>query len=136
MWVRFLGWEAPPRGGNGNPFQYSCLGNSISKGALRATAHGSHKESHMTERLSRNTKYLRMSSRHCGEGNGTPLQYSCWENPMDGGAWCTAVHGVAKSQTGLSDFTFTVHFHAWEKEMATLSSVRACRIPVMGERGG
>ena len=60
-----------------------------------------------------------------GEGNGTPLQYSCLENPMDGGAWWAAVHGVAKSQTRLSDFTFTFHFHALEKEMATHSSVLA-----------
>ena len=50
------------------------------------------------------------------EGNGTPLQYSCLENPMDRGAWCTAVHGVPKSWTGLSEFTFTFHFHALEKE--------------------
>ena len=56
---------------------------------------------------------------------GTPLQYSCLENPMDGGAWWAAVHGVAKSQTRLSDFTFTFHFHALEKEMATHSSVLA-----------
>ena len=56
---------------------------------------------------------------HIGEGNGTPLQYSCLENPMDGGAWKAAVHGVASSQTRLSDFTFTFHFHALEKEMAT-----------------
>ena len=68
-----------------------------------------------------------------GEGNGTPLQYSCLENPMDGGAWKAAVHGVAKSQTRLSDFTFTFHFHALEKEMATHSSVLAWRIPGMGE---
>ena len=54
-----------------------------------------------------------------GEGNGTPLQYSCLENPMDGGAWWAAVHGVAKSQMPLSDFTFTFHFPALEKEMAT-----------------
>ena len=51
-------------------------------------------------------------------GNGTPLQYSCLENPMDGGAWRAAVHGVTKSRTRLSDFTFTFHFHALEKEMA------------------
>ena len=51
------------------------------------------------------------------EGNGTPLQYSCLENPTDGGAWQAAVHGVARSQTRLSDFTFTFHFHALEKEM-------------------
>ena len=47
-----------------------------------------------------------------GEGNGHPLQYSCLENPMDRGAWWAAAHGVAKSRTRLSDFTFTFHFHA------------------------
>ena len=52
-----------------------------------------------------------------GEGNGSPLLYSCLENPMDRGAWWAAVHGVAKSRTRLSDFTFTFHFHALEKEM-------------------
>ena len=67
---------------------------------------------------------------------GTPLQYSCLENPMDGGAWWVAVHGVAKSQTRLRDFTFTFHFHALEKEMATHSSVLAWRIPGTGEPGG
>ena len=71
-----------------------------------------------------------------GEGNGTPLQYSCLENPMDGGAWWAAVHEVAKSQTRLSDFTFTFHFHALEKEMATHSSVLAWRIPGTAEPGG
>ena len=71
-----------------------------------------------------------------GEGNGTPLQYSCLENSMDRGAWQAAVHGVAKSQIRLSDFTFTFHFHALEKEMATHSSVLAWRIPGMGEPGG
>ena len=70
------------------------------------------------------------------EGNGTPLQYSCLENPMDGGAWWAAVHGVAKSWTRLSDFAFTFHFHALEKEMATHSSVLAWRIPGTGEPGG
>ena len=65
-----------------------------------------------------------------------PLQYSCLENPMDGGAWWAAVHGVTKSQTRLSDLTFTFHFHALEKEMATHSSVLAWRIPGMGEPGG
>ena len=58
-----------------------------------------------------------------GEGNGTPLQYSCLENPMGGRAWWAAVHGVAKSRTRLSNFTFTFHFPALEKEMATHSSV-------------
>ena len=71
-----------------------------------------------------------------GEGNGTPFQYSCLENPMDGGAWWAAVHGVARSWTRLSDFTFTFHFHALEKEIATHSSVLAWRIPRMGEPGG
>ena len=51
-----------------------------------------------------------------GGGNGTPLQYSCLENPMDGGAWWAAVHGVAKSRTGLSDFTFTFHFMPWRRK--------------------
>ena len=71
-----------------------------------------------------------------GEGNGNPLQYSCLENPMNGGAWWAAIHGVAKSRTWLSDFTFTFHFHALEKEVATHSSVLAWRIPGMGEPGG
>ena len=71
-----------------------------------------------------------------GEGNGTPLQYSFLENPMYGGAWEAAVHGVTKSQTRLSDFTFTFPFHALEKEMATHSSVLAWRIPGRGEPGG
>ena len=71
-----------------------------------------------------------------GEGNGTPLQYSCLENPMGGGAWWAAVHGVAKSRTRLSNFTFTFHFHALEKEMATHSSVLAWRIPGMVEPSG
>ena len=65
-----------------------------------------------------------------------PLQYSCLENPTDGGAWWAAVQGVAKSQTRLSDFTFTFHFHALEKAMATHSSVLAWRIPGTGEAGG
>ena len=63
----------------------------------------------------------------CGEGDGASLQYSCLENPMDGGAWWAEVHGVAKSRTQLTDITFTFHFHALEKEMAT--SVLAWRIP-------
>ena len=71
-----------------------------------------------------------------GEGDGTPLQYSCLENPMDGRAWWAAVLGVAKSRTRLSGFTFTFHFPTLEKEMATHSSVLAWRIPGTGEPGG
>ena len=70
------------------------------------------------------------------EGNGTPLQYSCLENPMDGGAWKAAVRGVAEGRTRLSDFPFTFHLHALEKEMATHSSVLAWRIPGTGGPGG
>ena len=71
-----------------------------------------------------------------GEGNGTPLQYSCLENPLVGGTWWAAIHGVAKSRTQLSNFTFTFHFHALEKKVATHSSVLAWRIPGTGEPGG
>ena len=71
-----------------------------------------------------------------GEGDGTPLQYCCMENPMGGGAWWAPVHEVAKSWTRLSDFTFTFHSHALEKEMATHSSVLAWRIPGTEEPGG
>ena len=65
-----------------------------------------------------------------------PLQFPCLENPMDQGGWWAAVHGVARSWTWLSDFTFTFHFHALEKEMSTHSSVLAWRIPGMGKPGG
>ena len=68
--------------------------------------------------------------------HGTPLQYSCLENPMDGGPWWAAVRGVAQSRTRLSNFTFIFHFHALEKEMATHSSVLAWRIPGTGKPGG
>ena len=71
-----------------------------------------------------------------GGGNGIPLQYSCLENPMDGGAWWAAVHRVTRSRAQLSDFTFTFHFQALEKEMATHSSVLAWRIPGMGSLVG
>ena len=71
-----------------------------------------------------------------GEGSGTALQDSHLGNPMDGGTWWTTVHGVVRSQTRLSNFTFTFHFHALEKEMGTYSSVLAWRIPGIGEPGG
>ena len=72
------------------------------------------------------------------KGNGNPLQYSCLENPMDGGAWWAAVYGVTKSPTGLSDFTFTFHFHALEKEMAIQSRRKWQSTPVFlpGESQG
>ena len=81
---------------------------------------------------SMNYSFLWIYSR---EGNGTPLQHSCLENPMDGGAWWAAVHGVAKGRTRLSDFTFTFHFHALEKAMATHSNTLAWKIPWMEEPG-
>ena len=87
-----------------------------------------------TQRVNFFFKYLAILS--APMGNGTPLQYSCLENPMDGGTWKAAVHGVAEARTRLSDFTFTFHFHALEKEMATHSSVIALRIPGTGEPGG
>ena len=84
-----------------------------------------------------NNIYLYCSpSPRAWDGNGTPLQYSCLENPMDRGAWWAAVHGVARSQTRLSDFPLFFHFHALEKEMATHSSVLTWRIPGVGEPGG
>ena len=79
---------------------------------------------------------MQLPMEHSREGNGTPLQYCCPGYPMDGGAWWAAVHGVAKSWTRLSDFTFTFHFPALEKEMETHSSVLAWRIPGTGEPGG
>ena len=82
---------------------------------------------------SRNCIYLQLKS---GKGHGNPLQYSCLENPMDGGARWAAVHGVARSLTRLSYFTFTFNFHALEKEMATHSSVLAWRIPGWGSLVG
>ena len=90
-----------------------------------------HEESDTTERL-----HFHFSLSCTGEGNGTPLQYSRLENPMDGGAWWAVVYGVTKSRTWLSNFTFTFHFDALEKEMATHSIVLAWRIPGMGEPGG
>ena len=78
-------------------------------------------------------KYLIL---YIGEGNGNPLQYSCLENLKGRGAWWAAVHGVVGSRTRQSDFTFTFHFHALEKEMATHSSILAWRIPGTGEPGG
>ena len=88
-------------------------------------------ESDTTERL-----HFHFSLSCIGEGNGSPLQCSCLENPRDGGAWWAAVCGIAQSRTRLSDFTFNFHFHALEKEMATHSSVLVWRIPGTEEPGG
>ena len=90
-----------------------------------------HQESDTTKRLP-----FHFSLSCIGGGSGNPLQCTCLENPRDGGAWWAAVYGIAQSRTGLSDFTFTFHFHALEKEMATHSSVLAWRIPGTGEPGG
>ena len=92
------------------------------------------KETHTSIQLhtSHHYAYFHPTYDQCGEGNGTPLQYSCLENPMNEGAWWAVVHGVAKSRIRLSDFPFTLHFHALEKETATHSSVLAWRIPEMG----
>ena len=114
---------------NGNPLQCSCLENPRDRRAWCAAVYGVAQSRTCLKRLS-------SSSSRLGEGNGTSLQYSCLENPMDGGAWWAAVYGVAKSQTRPSDFTFTFHLHALEKEMATHSSVLVWRIPGTGETGG
>ena len=86
--------------------------------------------------LNKAIEFMKGPQLYVWEGNGTPLQYLCLENLMDGEAWWAAVHGVTKSRIWLSDFPFTFHFHALEKEMATHSSVPAWRIPGMGEPGG
>ena len=99
-------------------------------GAWKAAVHGV-AEPDTAERL-----HFHFSLSCIGEGNGDPLQCSCLENPRDGGAWWAAIYGVAQSRTRLSDFTFTFHFYALEKAMATHSSVLAWRIPGTGEPGG
>ena len=112
IWVQFLGWEDPLEKWISSildyPLQYSCLENTHGQRCLAG----------------------------CSPWDCKELEYSRLENPMDGRAWRAAVHGVAKSQTRLSDFTFTFHFDALEKEMAAHSSVLAWRIPGMGEPGG
>ena len=99
----------------------------------RAAVHGAAKSwTRLTNWTTTKNKLMRAKK----DGNGTPLQYSCLENPMDGGAWWAVLHGVTKSRTRLSDFTFTFHFHALEKEMAIHSRILAWRIPGTGEPGG
>ena len=96
---------------------------------------GSHSDAVSRERTCSELQ-LKQISYHREKAMGTPLLYSRLENPMDGGAWWAAVHVVAKSRTQLSDFTFSFHFPALEKEMATHSSVLAWRIPGTGKPGG
>ena len=93
------------------------------------------KEKHFVNTLKQKTN-IGLARKLSGEGNGTPLQYSCLENPMDGEVWWAAVHGVAKSRSRLSDFPFTFHFHALEKDMAAHSGVLAWRIPGTGSLVG
>ena len=124
---------------NGYEFQQS-LGDSVGKGSLLCYSpwrcRVRHEQQAEQQFVQGTMNYLpSVSVLHHGGGNGTPLQYSCLE-PMNGGAWWAAVHGVVKSWTGLSDFTFTFHFHALEKKMATNPSVLAWRIPGTGEPGG
>ena len=90
-----------------------------------------HVESDTTEWL-----HFHFSLSCIGEGNGSPLQCFCLENPRARGAWWTAVHGVVKTRTQLKNFTITFHFHALEKAIAAHSSVLAWRIPGTGEPGG
>ena len=110
--------ERSPGEGNGNPLQYSCL------------------DSLMDSTINSNSFMNLLLQKPLPIYNGNPLQYSCLENPTDRGTWKAAVHGVAEGWTRLSDFPFTFHFHALEKEMATHSSVLAWRIPGTGEPGG
>ena len=109
---------------------------TISQSLLRLMSTELVKPSNHKHFLSKNIKKYYHLPSSFGEGNGTPLQYSCLENPMDGGACQATVHGVVKSPTGLRDFTFAFHFHALEEEMAAHSRVLAWRIPGMGEPGG
>ena len=105
-------------------------GKSYGRRSLVGCSPWGHQESDVTERL-----HFHFSLSCIVEGNGNPLQCSCLENPRDGGAWWATVYGVAQSQTRLSHFIFTSHFHALEKEMATHSSVLAWRILGTGDSG-
>ena len=129
--------------GNGNLLQCSCLENPRDGGACWAAVYGVTQSWTRLKRLSSSSSSMKPGFKNVHgpgflewEGNGTPLQYSCLENPMYRGAWWAAIYGVAKSRTRLNDFTFTFHFHALEKEMATHSSVLAWRIPETGEPVG
>ena len=114
-----------------HPIPVLLPGKSHGQRSLVGCSPWGSKESDMTERL-----HFRFTLSCIGKGNGNPLQCSCLENPRDGRAWWAAVHGITQSQTQLSNFIFTFHAHALEKEMATHSSVLAWRIPGMEEPGG
>ena len=131
--VRFLGQKDSLEEKNGNPLQYSCLENPMDRGAWWATVHGvaeswtrlsdftftfMHWRGKCTPLIGREFFLININYVYVyGEGNGNPLRYSCLENPMDGGAWKATVHGVAKSRTQLSDFTFT--FMHWRRKWQT-----------------
>ena len=117
------GSRRSPGGGHGNPLQYSCLENPMDKGDWWATV----------QRAAKNWTWLKLLSRR-RQWHPTPVLFP--GKSMGGGAWWAAVHGVAKSWTRLSDFTFTFHFHALEKEVATHSTIRAWRIPGTAKPGG
>ena len=112
------------------PTQVFLSGKPMDKGAWWVTVHG------VIKNQTQLSDWTTSLGPILGEGNGSPLQYSCLEDPMGGEAWWAAVHGVARSWTQPSDFTFTVHFHALEKEMTTHSSVLPWRISGTGEPGG
>ena len=120
-----------PRRRQWQPTPVLLPGKSHGRRSLVGCSPWGREESGTTERL-----HFHFSLSCTGEGNGNPLQYTCLENPMDGEAWQVEVHGIGKSRTRLSDFTFTFHFHALEQEVATHSSVLAWRIPGTGEPGG
>ena len=129
--VESLRWEDPLEK---EMATHSCLESPMDRGAWRATVHK------VAERWILNWAGLKRFSTHMhtqSEKAMAPHSSTlAWKNPMDRRAWRAAVHGVAKSRTRLSDFTFTFHFHALEKAMATHSSVLAWRIPGTGEPGG
>ena len=116
---------------NFNPFCSSGQAMKICQVFIRCTALAGSRQ-YISEQTYIAVRELGRLEVVVGEGNGTPLQHSCLENPMEGGAWWATVHGIAKSRTRLSDFIFTFQFHALEKEMATHSSVLAWRIPGTG----
>ena len=123
--------------GNGNPLWCSCLENPRDRGAWWAAVYGVAQSRTRLTWLSSSSSYSRtLASISLWNIVRVASQYSCLANPMDGGAWWAAVHGVTRSWTWLSDFTFTFHFHALEKAMSTHSSVLAWRIPGTGEPGG